>query len=77
MADTKITADLLGQILGLLDNLFTQPNQKQAIIMARMTLRTISDDQWAVFLSYLDSDKGQVHLQSLRDSASQLLDDWP
>ena len=77
MADTKPAAALIGQILGLLDHLFTQPNQSQVMPMARIALRTIPDYQWASFLSYLESDKGQVHLQTLRNTADKLLDDWP
>ena len=68
-------ADLIGQALGLIDNLFTHPDQAQVVPMARLALRTMTDEQWNSFLAYLDSPKGQAHLQAFRDTTNQILED--
>ena len=69
-------SDLISQILGLLDHLLIgQPNLASNI--GSYVAYYMPEDHLDSFLDYLKSEKGQVNLQALRDSADKFLDDWP
>ena len=68
-------AKLVGDIVGLLE--YSLKDHHQLYDALLVVLPRISEEELYEFLSYLRSEKGQVHLQSLRDSTSYFLDLWP
>ena len=70
----NVAARLATQSLALLDYVLTQPQEQQ--ILNGLAVNLHSSPDIGQFMAYLDSEKGQVHLQTMHDEIERLLQDW-
>ena len=77
MSGDKLNAarNLAVESLTLLDYVLTHPQQAQALNQLAAHLRDLPDI--GTLLAYVDSEKGQVHLQTMSNNIDALLEDWP
>ena len=71
MSREEALQKLVGQSIGLISHLFS--NNQQVTDYIERELHNAPDSQWHYLLSYFDSDKGRDHLQAMRESTDDLL----
>ena len=78
MADNQERSDagkMIGELVGLLDHVIDDPDL--ATLIGLHISRQMPEGHLDNFVSHLKSEKGQVHLQSLRNSIDNFLSAWP